>query len=304
MVFFHLSTSVVSLRDPDVSGRSNLVFSQQELATLPRNNIQPDIIKNKVTDRAVILVLEYDGTNYHGSQYQVNAPTIQGEMEQALQALTNKKTRVKMASRTDAGVHASGQVACFVTDSALPLHVFIDGLNHFLPRDIAVREAFPADGFFDVRRRAVSREYEYHILNSPTRSPLRQGYSCRFDGTLDATAMDRACRALVGRHDFASFVASAGTARARRTVREVYKAEISRKGDVVVLGMTATSFLPHQVRNTAGALIRVGQGKLTIDEFYGIVAAATPGLAGPMAPAAGLCLVKVNYPGPFDGDAL
>lgn len=259
---------------------------------------------DKSIGRTVILVLEYDGANYHGSQYQANAPTIQGEMEKALQELTGKKTRIKMASRTDAGVHARGQVACFVTDSALPLPAFVDGLNHFLPQDIAVSEAFPAAGFFDVRRRAVSREYEYYILNSPARSPLRQGFSCRVGGALDAEAMDQACRALIGRHDFASFVASAGTAQSRRTVRDVYKAEVKRKGDMVVLDMVANSFLPHQVRNTAGTLIRVGLGKLTVDEFYGIVAAAIPGLAGPMAPAEGLCLVKVNYPGPFNGDAL
>ena len=196
-----------------------------------------------------------------------------------------------------------GRSSASDTDSALPLYAFVDGLNHFLPRDIAVREAFPSDGPFDVRRRAVSREYKYYILNSPTRSPLRDGLACRVKAHLDEAAMDRACRALVGRHDFASFVASAGTAKAKRTVRYVFKAEVKREGDMVVLEMVANSFLPHQVRNTAGTLIRVGLGKMTVDEFSAIIAAATPGLAGPMAPAGGLCLEKVNYPCPFDGDA-
>jgi tRNA pseudouridine38-40 synthase len=255
------------------------------------------------TGRTVILVLEYDGTNYHGSQYQANAPTIQGEMEKALQQLTGETTRIKAASRTDAGVHARGQVVSFRTNSVLPLQAFIDGLNHYLPRDIAVKEAFQSDGLIDVRRRAVSREYKYYILNRPTRSPLRQGLSYLVEEQLDAAAMDRACRALVGRHDFASFVASAGTAKARRTVRDIFKAEVTREGDMVILDMVANSFLPHQVRNTAGILIRVGLGKVTVDDFYGLVAAATPGLAGPMAPAGGLCLEKVNYPCPFDGDA-
>ena len=254
-------------------------------------------------ERTVVLVLEYDGTNYHGSQYQANAPTIQAEVEKALQELTGDRIRIKAASRTDAGVHARGQVVSFRTGSALPLRSFIDGLNHFLPRDIAVREAFPSEGPFDVRRRALSREYKYYILNSPTRSPLRRGQACRVEEHLDADAMDRASRALVGRHDFASFVASAGTAKAKRTVRDVFKAEVKREGDMVVLDMVANSFLPHQVRNTAGALIRVGLGKMTVDEFYGLVTAATPGLAGPMAPACGLCLETVNYPCPFDGDA-
>jgi tRNA pseudouridine38-40 synthase len=252
--------------------------------------------------RIVILVVEYDGTNYHGSQYQANAPTVQGEMENALQALTGKKTRIKAASRTDAGVHASGQVVSFGTDTALPLRAFVDGLNHFLPRDIAVREAFETAGPFDVRRGAVSREYRFHILNSRTPSPLRQGFACRIDEPLDAAAMDRACRALIGRHDFASFVTSAGTANMKRTVRDVFKAGVTRDGDMVVLDMVANSFLPHQVRNTAGTLVRVGLGKLTVDEFYSIVAAAQPGLAGPMAPPGGLCLVRVNYPCPFDGE--
>jgi tRNA pseudouridine38-40 synthase len=254
-------------------------------------------------ERMVVLILEYDGTGYHGSQYQTNAPTIQGEMEKALQQLTGEKTRIKAASRTDAGVHARGQVISFKTDSVLPLQAFIDGLNHFLPRDIAVKEAFPSDGPFDVRRRAVSREYKYYILNSPTRSPLRQGLACLVEERLDEAAMDRACRALVGRHDLASFVASAGIAKARRTVRDVFKAEVTREGDMVILDMVANSFLPHQVRNTAGTLMRVGLGKMTVDEFQSLVAAATPGLAGPMAPAGGLCLEKVNYPCPFDGDA-
>jgi len=251
----------------------------------------------------VVLIVEYDGTNYHGSQWQANAPTIQGEIEKALKKLTGENIRIKAASRTDAGVHARGQVVGFSTDSALPLNSFIDGLNHYLPRDIAVKEARRLDDSFDVRRGAVSREYKYYILNSPTRSPMRQGFSCRVEGDLDIGAINRACQALVGRHDFASFVSSAETARRKRTVREVFKAEITRDGDMIILDMAANSFLPHQVRNTVGSLIKVGQGKTTVDAFYQMVEAKTPGLAGPTAPADGLCLMRVNYPGPFEGDA-
>ncbi len=255
------------------------------------------------TDTRIILIVEYNGTNYHGSQLQVNAPTIQGEIEEALQKLTGESTRIKMASRTDAGVHARGQVVSFRTDTLLPLKSFIDGLNHYLPQDIAVKEAFKAKGSFDVRRRAVSREYRYFILNSPTRSPIRQGFSCRVIGSLDIEAMNRACQALIGRHDFASFVSSAETARQKQTVREVYKAEITQDGDIIIFDMVANSFLPHQVRNTIGSLIKVGQGKTTADEFYSMVEARTPGLAGPTATADGLCLMRVNYPSPFEGDA-
>jgi tRNA pseudouridine38-40 synthase len=254
------------------------------------------------TGTRIVLVLEYDGTNYHGSQLQANAPTIQGELEKALRRLTGEKIRVKAASRTDAGVHAKGQVVGFRTGSALPLKAFVEGLNYYLPRDIAVKEAFRAADAFDVRRGALSREYKYYILNSPTRSPMRQGFSYRINGKLDVGAMQRACRALVGKHDFASFVSGSDMAR-KSTVRNVHKAEVAQDGDMLVLDMVANSFLPHQVRNTVGSLIRVGQGKMTVDEFFGMVEAKRPGLAGPTAPAGGLCLIRVDYPGPFEGDA-
>ena len=257
----------------------------------------------RTTGAKIILTIEYDGTDYHGSQWQANAPTIQGEIEKALKMLTGEKIRIKIAGRTDAGVHARGQVVAFDTASPLPLRSFIDGLNHYLPPGIAVQKAYHADNNFDVRRKAVSREYRYYILNSPTRSPLRDRFAWRVDGNLDVESMNRACEALIGRHDFASFVASAGTARQKRTVRDVYKAEITRDSDMIVFEIVASSFLPHQVRNTVGALIKVGQGHMTIEEFNNMVTAAKPGLTGPMAPPEGLCLVRVNYPVDFEGDA-
>lgn len=251
----------------------------------------------------VVLIVEYDGTNYYGSQLQVNVPTIQGEIEKALKKLTGEIIRVKTASRTDAGVHARGQVAGFRTGSSLPLTAFVGGLNYHLPRDIAIKEAFRAGDYFDVRRGALSREYKYYILNSSTRSPLRQSFSYRVTGKLDTGAMNQACQALTGKHDFASFITSTETAK-KNTVRNVYKAEIEQDDDMIVLEMVANSFLPHQVRNTVGSLIKVGQGKMTVDEFYGMVEARTPGLAEPTAPAGGLCLMRVNYPSPFGRDTL
>ncbi len=259
-------------------------------------------VVGSATGTRIVLVLEYDGTNYHGSQLQANAPTIQGELERALRRLTGERIRVKAASRTDAGVHARGQVVSFGTRSALPLKAFVEGLNYYLPGDIAVKEAFGTNDAFDVRRGALSREYRYYILNSPTRSPMRQGFSYRINGKLDVKAMQLACRALVGKHDFASFVSSPEAAK-KSTVRDVYKAEIEQDGDMIILDMVANSFLTHQVRNTVGSLIRVGQGKMTVDEFFSMVEARRPGLAGPTAPAGGLCLMRVDYPSPFGRDA-
>jgi tRNA pseudouridine38-40 synthase len=259
-------------------------------------------VVDSATGTRIVLFLEYDGTNYHGSQLQANAPTIQGELEKALQKLTGERIRVKAASRTDAGVHAKGQVVSFRTGSALPLKVFVEGLNYYLPRDIAVKEAFRVNDAFDVRRGALSREYKYYILNSPTRSPMRQGFSYRINGKLDVKAMQQACQSLIGKHDFASFVSSTEAAR-KSTVRNVHKAEVEQDGDMIILDMVANSFLPHQVRNTVGSLIKVGQGKMTVDEFFSMIEEKRPGLAGPTAPAGGLCLMRVDYPSPFGGDA-
>jgi tRNA pseudouridine38-40 synthase len=255
------------------------------------------------TDTRIVLIIEYNGTNYHGSQLQSNSPTIQGELEKALRKLTGETIRIKLASRTDAGVHATGQVASFRTESSLPLKAFVEGLNYYLPNDVAVKEAFESESSLDVRRDATSREYKYYIHNSPTRSPINRGLTCRVTGDLDIEKMNRACQAIIGIHDFASFVTSAETARVKRTIREIYKAEATQEGEMIVLDMVASSFLPHQVRNTVGSLIKVGQGKMTVDDFYNMVEAKTPGLAGPTAPADGLYLVRVNYPNPFEGDA-
>jgi tRNA pseudouridine38-40 synthase len=255
------------------------------------------------TSARIILIIEYNGTNYHGSQYQANAPTVQGEIEKALKKLTEERIRIKIASRTDAGVHAQGQVAGFDTKSKLPLKSFIDGLNHYLPEDIAVKKAYRAEADFDVRRRAVSREYRYYIFNSPTRSPLKEGTAWRIGEKLNITAMQKACEALVGRHDFTSFVGSEIVAKEKRTVRDVFKASITKDGEMVMFDIVANSFLPHQVRNMIGCLVKVGQDKMTVEEFKQIIETRTPGLAGPTAPAEGLCLMQVNYPVPFEGEA-
>lgn len=247
----------------------------------------------------ILLIMEYDGSRYHGFQWQDGLPSIQGEVEKALTKLTGEKRRVMSASRTDAGVHAKGQVVSFRTGSALSTHSFVGGLNYYLPADIAVKAAYRVDDNFNVRREAVSREYSYYILNSPTRSPIRKGFAYLVAGPLDIEAMSQACQALVGEHDFASFAGRNG-ASVKSTVRRVFRAEVDRDGELVIFNIAANSFLLHQVRNTVGALIRVGLGKMNLDEFHSILEAREPALAGPTAPACGLCLDRVNYPGPLE----
>jgi len=247
----------------------------------------------------MVLIVEYDGTHYHGFQLQAALPTIQGEIEKALRKLTGEKTRVMAASRTDAGVHAKGQVVSFRTKSPLPPQTFVNGLNYYLSRDIAIKAAYRVDDSFNVRRDAISREYNYYILNSLTRSPMREGFSYRVGGHLDIEAMNQACQALIGEHDFISFASSMGV-EIKKTVRRVYRAEMEKNGELAIFNMVANSFLPHQVRNTVGTLIRVGLGKMKVDEFCSIIGERKIGLAGPTAPACGLCLMQVNYPCPFE----
>jgi len=254
----------------------------------------------------IVLIVEYEGTRYHGFQLQANLPTIQGEIEKALwrltgwehRKLTGERSRVTAASRTNAGVDARGQTVSFRTKSHLPPQTFINGLNYYLPRDIAVRAAYRVEDSFNVRRDALSREYNYYILNSSTRSPIREGFCYFVAGHLDIEAMNKACQALIGEHNFTSF-ATCIEGRIKNTVRNMYRAEVNKDGELAILNVVANSFLPHQVRNTAGALIKVGLGRVSVDEFHSIAEAKKPGLAGPTAPACGLCLMRINYPRPF-----
>ncbi len=238
------------------------------------------------------LILEYDGTRYHGSQYQSNALTIQEEIESALYRLTGEAIRAMATSRTDAGVHAKGQVVSFKTNSAFPSKTWVKALNFYLPWDIAVRAAFKVDDDFNVRRDALSREYRYYILNSFTRSPLVQRFAHLVSQPLDIEAMNHACQVLIGGHDFAAFSPSQGG----QTWRQVYKAEVSLRESLVTFDMVANSFLFHQVRNTVGGLINVGLGKMKTETFWEIFSSGQAGAIGPTAPAHGLCLMKVNYP--------
>lgn len=243
----------------------------------------------------IVLVVEYDGRNYYGFQWQPKLPTIQAELERAIRRLTGESSRVIAASRTDTGVHAVGQVVSFRTKSALSPQTLVKALNYYLPRDIAIKGACEVDMDFNVRRDAMSREYDYYILNSSTRSPLFEGFAYFVPKKLNIRVMNKACKFLEGEQDFASFATALG--KLRSTVRTVYDAGVAKEDDLVTYHMTGNSFLPHQVRNTVGLLIRVGLDKVGLEEFQQIMEAKRLGLAGPTAPAYGLCLTKVNYPG-------
>lgn len=240
------------------------------------------------------LVVEYDGTRYFGSQMQCDLPTVQSEIEKALFSLTGEEIRITMAGRTDAGVHARGQVASFVTFSSLPERTFIGGLNHYLPADISVKSARIVDMDFDPRRSALRREYEYYILSSNARSAIWRERAYQVAGDIDIDAMNHACRHLLGEHDFASFVSSMESPQ-KSTHRCIYEASVRREGEFIVFKVVGSAFLMHQVRNTVGALLRVGQGKMTPEEFRGIINVREFGLAGPTAPACGLYLNQVYY---------
>jgi tRNA pseudouridine38-40 synthase len=253
-------------------------------------------------DSQILLIMEYDGTNYHGFQWQNGLPSIQKEVEKALRKLTGERRRVISASRTDAGVHARGQVVGFKTRAELATLNFINGLNYYLPSDIAVKAAYRVNNGFRIRGDAVSRQYSYYILNSPTPSPMREGFAYRVASPLNVEAMNRAAQMLLGEHDFVSFLSGDGSW-LKSTVRQVFTAEVERDGELVTFRMAANSFLPHQVRNTVGTLVRVGLGRMNLDEFRSIMEARLSGRAGPTAPACGLCLERVNYPTPLGEEA-
>ena len=251
------------------------------------------MVENNCPTRMIICVVEYEGTGYHGFQLQAQEPTIQSEMEQALAKLTGQQTRIIGASRTDAGVHARQQVIGFKTRSALASSNFVEGLNYYLPQDIAIKAARQIDSDFRLRREVKNREYRYRVLNSPQRSALEVNRAYQVGTELDVEAMHKASQELIGTADFASFTQADNYSES--TVRTVYEAQVTKEGELVLFDIKADSFLKQQVRRTVGTLLRVGSGELTIQAFRDIINAKQYGLAGPTAPPCGLYLMKVNY---------
>jgi tRNA pseudouridine38-40 synthase len=248
-------------------------------------------------------VVEYDGTEYLGFQIQRTGRTVQGEIERALAEVTQCPTRIVGAGRTDAGVHARGQVIHF---TVLWRHALSDlhrALDAVLPSDIAVRELAEAPPGFHARYSARSREYTYAVYNHKLRSPLVARYAYHYGRPLDAEQMNCACSCLVGEHDFFAFgwsprgrQAEMGSESAGRgTVRNVLRAGCRREGDFVYVEIEADAFLRRMVRRVVGNLLVVGIGDLSVEGFAGLLSfrhRRTPGIA---VPGHGLCLVKVNY---------
>ncbi len=239
------------------------------------------------------LTLEYDGTQYNGWQLQANAPTVQGAVEAALARLFAAPIRVRVAGRTDTGVHASGQVITFTPVKHLEPHRLQHSLNAILPLDIAVKRVEEVPDAFNPRRDATSRRYRYRIWNAAWRSPLWAHYSWHFPYPLQVEEMNRAAALLIGDHDFSSFRGSDSVE--RRPQRTMLHSRVYRDEDFLLYDVEARSFLRHMVRNIVGTLVDVGRGALSVDEFARIFAAHDRRQAGLNAPPQGLCLVEVKY---------
>jgi tRNA pseudouridine38-40 synthase len=243
----------------------------------------------------VKLVLAYDGTRYVGWQVQPNGPSIQAELERALATLHKEPIRITGAGRTDAGVHALGQVASFSTDRPLPISAYVKGMNALLPEDVAVREAEVREGPFDARRDARGKRYRYRIENAPTRAPLTRLQAWQVFRPLDVDAMRAATAPLLGRHDFGAF--RAADCEAHHAVRELTRLEVlGERGGRIEVVAEATAFLKHMVRNLVGTLVEVGLGARAAASLADLLASRDRTLAGRTAPPQGLVLEEVFYP--------
>jgi len=239
------------------------------------------------------LLLEYDGTGYAGWQRQPDAPTIQAALEDAAAQLLQAPHRVVGAGRTDAGVHALGQVAHLTTASLLPPQRIRDGLNALTPPDIVVREVAEVPATFHARRDARLRIYRYVVLTRALPSALWRHRAHHVAGPLDFEAMRTGARALEGRHDFAAFRVM-GTTTAS-TVCTIAAIRVDRRGHFVTVTIAADRFLRQMVRRIAGTLVQVGGSVRPVGDVTAILAAGDNQRAGPAAPACGLYLVRVVY---------
>jgi len=237
-------------------------------------------------------MVEYDGTDYHGFQSQLDQRSVQGALEEALSKVTGQMIRVVGAGRTDAGVHARGQVIAFGVrwrHGAASLH---RAMNAVLPGDVALLSLEVAPGGFHPRYSARSRWYRYTILNQLLRSPLSRRWALHVPKPLNVNRMNQASASLVGEQDFATF---GQPPRGQNTVRQVLRAEWWREKGFLYFDIEANAFLQRMVRSLVGTLLQVGVGELSPEEFRQRLAACNRSLAGPTAQPHGLCLMAVSY---------
>jgi tRNA pseudouridine38-40 synthase len=237
--------------------------------------------------------VEYDGARFAGFQYQLNGRSVQGELERALGPVVDEQSRVIGAGRTDAGVHATGQVVSCWVDTRLDDATLMRAVNARLPQDVAVRALRTVDDGFHARRSALERVYEYRITQGSVRPVLDRARAWHVSGSLDVAAMQAAADRFVGTHDFRAFAVGP----ALNTVRRIGAATVWRKGDSIFVRIAGTAFLQRMVRRMVGTVVRAGRGELTPEDVTALLAEGSRAAAGPTAPAHGLTLARVAYPG-------
>ena len=245
----------------------------------------------------IAAAVEYRGTHYHGWQRLKQDPSVQECVEDALSIVANHPVNVVCAGRTDAGVHALNQVIHFDTSAVREMHSWVFGANSNLPADVSLLWAKVVEEDFHARFSAVSRSYQYLILNRPSKPGLLQGQVSWEAKKLDLEAMNVAASELLGTHDFTSYRAQA--CQAKTAIREIQELRVDRCQDYVVVSVRANAFLYHMVRNIAGVLVAIGSGKEKPDWALKVLQAKDRSLAGVTAPAEGLYLTQVEYPDRF-----
>jgi len=250
--------------------------------------------------RTLKLTIAYDGTDFAGWQRQPNERTVEGVLEDAIRAVTGEPTSIVGSGRTDAGVHALGQVASWETDCRIPLESIASALNANLPADVVVLNAAEARVGFHAIRDAARKRYRYRLHDGPVQDVFRRRYVWHVRYTLDAARMHEAGQALLGRHDFRSFESKwPNRATSVRTIFDLsVRRETKNDGDEVVLEVEADGFLYNMVRSIAGTLVEIGRGAQEIAWAGEVLAAQDRAAAGPTAPPQGLFLVRVEYPEP------
>jgi len=243
--------------------------------------------------RNLKLTLSYDGTEFNGWQTQPGYRTVQDVLEQAIAAVTGARPHANASGRTDAGVHAVGQVANFYTDTRLAPETLLRAVNAHLPADVVVREAEEVGQSFDANKDAVLKLYRYVIRDAPIQDPFLRKYAAWSKHRLDVAAMARASRCLIGRHDFHSF--ETDWPNRMTSVRTVTRLTVNRAGDSIWIDVEADGFLYNMVRAIAGTLINVGRGFWPESKVAEILTAEDRKEAGPTAPACGLFLMRVTY---------